>query len=87
MHCLTAFSLAQLLIRNARKKEKHIIFVTLTTPNNPFVTLTTPNRAEKKEKHREKEMISTNGLNIDFKSLQLEKKDMFILWNIYKIYS
>jgi len=43
------------------------------------VTLTNPNRAEKKEKHREKEKISTNGVNIDFKSLQLEKKDMFIL--------
>lgn len=32
-------------------------------------------------------MISTNGVNIDFKSLPLEKKDMFILWNIHKIYS
>jgi len=32
-------------------------------------------------------MILTNGAKIDFKSLQLEKKDMFILWNIHKIYS
>jgi hypothetical protein len=38
-----------------------------------------PKPGRNKEKHREKEMISTNGVNIDFKSLQLEKKDMFIL--------
>lgn len=38
-----------------------------------------PKPGRNKEKQRDKEMISTNGVNIDFKTLQLEKKDMFIL--------
>jgi len=44
VHSLTAFSLAQLLIRNTRKKNNHSTVVTLGTPNRAEIKKNTGKR-------------------------------------------